>query len=1005
MANVCPYCGKPFSKGAQFCPACGKKLSEATQLQTNPRKKEPNSGRTINLILTVTMIIQLAVAGFKYPGFLVTQREPEPKEPRETAAPGNEEPINMEWPFHSRPVDITPVEGIRITAEEGQLFDDTVLSFTPIEEDPDGRIMAAYDELRDEGMYVVGAWEADAGLNGDQALPGEYTVEFDLETLGIPEEMYEYVRIFRLSDDNELTQYASTLNGKTLSYTSYKNTPVLAVIGYTAAITGSLYGLMVAQPHYRKKGYLNETQASYEGHTKWGDYTVYWNMDYMAPDQTDLAIRMIEIQDACRKEAEEEFKLEEERQKLAAGSFMWFFVKNKPIPQRMKELLENNSEYQDLKQQLKVPKNIQVICSQIETAFKFLMDWETIRRPRNTVDFMIREKDPDVPTNLGAAAQPWNDKSYIDLPVPRPDWLTENSQDATKYRDNMLLTVTHELFHICQESYHTSYFTDSVCFDEMTAVVMESDAKDYYQTYDIITTDPKLTDSQFGLTMINPMNEEPWFSRLFLQHKGYYLSNFIQYLRSKTGKNVSTGKIMRSRLYYEGPVISQILMTAFDLSENQFEAAFRKFMVSEADRVFTSYQGKRYEPWFSGFDINPVPVRLNASAHVEMSSQGSYSALIRTFVVQDEKKETFATLIIPDTPPETDRLRVNILPAGNTYTLTPSGAFIAPPARIANTAPKRWVFEVYGNQEGKNGEMGYTVWTVTAPAKPELSQNDTEFIIRLPEPSAAAKAGLIDGMRVNIRINDKTEKTVMVDKGELGKEVRIPLDELRPKDKSDFNASVTLEEYVLSKSGEKLYCPMSEATDTQANADGVFTDLMLVYDDLSVPAELEELAEACNPVPEFPSDNTVIVEEEDVYFDLSAMKLNIHTETSDGVVDSKYTRRGFTMKGTVTSRSGDYITGVLTEIPSDLYGSVYQKQVGYTEEVRDAEGTINFHTRSVSTDNSAFTIEMENGNLKEIRITFKVDLATDNIIVSYDGDQYIYIEDGPKDYTIVLKPS
>lgn len=48
---------------------------------------------------------------------------------------------------------------------------------------------------------------------------------------------------------------------------------------------------------------------------------------------------------------------------------------------------------------------------------------------------------------------------------------------------------------------------------------------------------------------------------------------------------------------------------------------------------------------------------------------------------------------------------------------------------------------------------------------------------------------------------------------------------------------------------------------------------------------------------------------------------------------------------------------------------------------------------------------MENGKLKEIRIIFKVDLETDNIIESDDHNQYIYIEDGQKDYTIVLKPS
>ena len=67
MTRVCPYCKTPLADDMQFCPGCGRKLlSVRTEERKAPEKPKSqksttSSGtKTLNIILTVTMVIQLA---------------------------------------------------------------------------------------------------------------------------------------------------------------------------------------------------------------------------------------------------------------------------------------------------------------------------------------------------------------------------------------------------------------------------------------------------------------------------------------------------------------------------------------------------------------------------------------------------------------------------------------------------------------------------------------------------------------------------------------------------------------------------------------------------------------------------------------------------------------------------------------------------------------------------------------------------------------------------------
>lgn len=95
MTRVCPYCKTPLADDMQFCPGCGRKLlSVRTEERKAPEKPKSqksttSSGtKTLNIILTVTMVIQLAVVGWWYPGIL--RKKPEQGKPG-----GNESIVNL----------------------------------------------------------------------------------------------------------------------------------------------------------------------------------------------------------------------------------------------------------------------------------------------------------------------------------------------------------------------------------------------------------------------------------------------------------------------------------------------------------------------------------------------------------------------------------------------------------------------------------------------------------------------------------------------------------------------------------------------------------------------------------------------------------------------------------------------------------------------------------------------------------------------------------------------
>ena len=715
-----------------------------------------------------------------------------------------EEPMELpEWPYNSPAVDFSPTEGIRITAEAGALYDDTEITLAPLGEDRTDLLPLAAD-FEAFGEPLIGAWEVHAGLAEEEHLPGEYTVSIDLSTLDLDESLYGAVRLYRYTEEGSLTAYNTTLEGAILSYSTDQNSITFASIA-TCVVVGLALGIPVYYGIEKIKAdwyYWDGTGASYHhGKTKYGDYMVKWSMKDVDPKQQEKMQQMLAYAEKYKPQAQADYA-EEAKIREGTGVFYRMFNENMSVEKRIKEYLEKDKDFQKLAQSLKVPELIEAVIEAVERAYNYLGGTMYARMPKGELTFRLKRTDgSEKEDTYGNSVATMLSKSYIEINVDKIIGILKGDAQAAVDRDNMLLTITHELFHICQERYHTRYLTDSIRFDEMTALVLEADAKQWYKDEGFITTDPPLTQTNYWGTLRLPIDESLLLKKLVMRHQGYLLSEFIFYLREKTGLNPDAVDIYRCRSYWKKPTTSEPLMAAFKLSEVTFDKLFRKFCVDHRTD-FTANYGED----FAREEYNHYPqlnLEKDKGVHVALATDGSYSAGIRCFNMYDTG--ILPLLMVMDENLAAEHPEANLVP-GEKYISTRSGAYLPGPEKwVGGSQNKRLFLEVYGKLGAAAGTTsGYTVWAMDAPEAPKLACVDGSLIVTLPEPTGVAKAGLMDGIILKIVSDDGKVTEQECSKHLLVQSITIPLRELLQDGTEKATLTVSLAEFVYSTKDKAL---------------------------------------------------------------------------------------------------------------------------------------------------------------------------------------------------------
>ena len=831
----------------------------------------------------------------------------------------SDEPEELpEWPYHSEALDFSPAEGIRITAEAGALYDDTEITLTPVTEDSE-RLIRIAEDFENYGEPLIGAWEVHAGLEEDEHLPGEYTVSIDLSTLDLDESLWPAVRLYRLTDGGKLTAYSTELEGSILSYSSDQNSITMASVG-TSIVVGIALGLPLYYGIEKIKAdwyYWDWTGASYHhGKNKYGSYTIKWSMKDVDPKQQEKNDRMLEIAKEYKPKAEKDY--EQEKKDRADTSVLYrMFTKNKSVAERLKDYLVQDKEYQKIVASLKTPELIVAVAEAIDRAYAYLGGVVYARMPKNDLTFRLKRTDgKGKDDTYGNSVATMLSDSYIEINVDKIIGLLNGDAKGQEDRDNMLLTVTHELFHICQERYHYRFFTDSIRFDEMTALILEEDAKKYYQEEKIITTDPPLTATSYWSTLRLPIDKSSGAGKLLLRHQGYLLSDLVRYLREKTGEYVSGVQIYRCRSYYSKPVTSKPLMAAFKLSEVQFDKYFRQFCVTHWKDFITGYVTEG--------EYNPYPelsLKKDEGVHVSLSTEGSYTAGGRCFYIYEPK--ALPLLMVVDENRAAEHPEAEIV-CGEKSISTRNGAYMPGPGKYVGRSQNRRLFlEVYGKLGPNTGtESGYTVWALDEPDAPVLECADGSLTVKFPEPRGAAKAGLMDGLLLKVVSDDGKETEWKYSELYFGKSITIPLQELLNEGTDKATLTVSFAEFVYSKKNET--CP------------GLYSKEVKIPVDYSVKGQAYRFnSDTLVMVPQvqvFPAlrdalENSTLYLSEDGSFTVSGTGRAARTPENEQGTAEGFATASFTIKGQYDMKTGTGTATISGTVRDDeVYQEVWERE-------------------------------------------------------------------------------
>ena len=976
MAKYCMKCGAALQPDSRFCPSCGTpvakpSVNEKKNKAVSVQKSSKGKGK---LFLVFLLAAAVGFAGFVWPGFFTGEEKPPVDTPVITPQGKTEEiPEGTEFAGSSKALDYEACEGVHVRAEGNAFKQDTQVKITPLDT-PDTAYEAALQELEEQGMYAIAAWHVDAGLKDNEVIPGAFEVELDLETLGIDPQDYASLSVVRLGDDGSWYEYACSLEENRLTYATRQNSAaaLIAVGGAVLYRTGQAIDWYSKSSYFFSRGdYLKLHVEAKENKTKYGTYEVQWITRDIDPSVGDKIDRVHEIEAECMAEAEEYEK--------TLQNVSWF-SKKKEKTEHYNYLLQINEEYKKLKQEIAVPEQVRWSMECIDRAYDYLGRIAKVRMPLSKVIFLIRTdgNTSENKTKLGTAEK-LNFTSIVSL------W-PYKAVSSEKEKDNYLLTITHELFHICQERYRLSVpvankLTDDVRFDEMITMVLERDAKEWYELHEIISNDPPLTEKERWDMLRLPADSWPTGlsgdeGKTIMMKEGYQLGDFVMYLQEQyPEKNVTPHKLMRARDYISGTTVSDPLRSAFGMTADEYDLYFRKWLIARRNIItergvncFNEAEYKRKE-WLKA---NPGDI-----IHVDLDQDDSWFMSLRGF--KKSQAGTLPCLLIFDDNFRKTHPSINLVPLESSYSNLKNGGYF-PNLTFLN------IMEIYGSiSPSENMKTGYTMYFLKKTPAVLLAEKEEAVVIQLPQMDGAVKAGVIDGYILTVKEGDSVIYETELTKDYFGKSLNLKKSALykNREENTPMNISVTICEYVKDTNDGTLRgieSDPAQLTIGENNADEtVYSGLYLMRDQFcsfeadDFTRDYEDMKVSQSA---WPGGNTVRIRGDELTIELSAVAFEFHMQDPaepDFRGDMTYSRDAFTIGCEITSRNGDTWYARITDPPRQIKGSNYVdatdiEYAGKEKTVVPIGGGRTVIMTDISSPESGITLYFRDGTLSSVSL-------------------------------------
>ncbi len=785
--------------------------------------------------LSITLVLAILVTGFGRPGFLIPILQ---KSPEVGKMEGYEVPeINTDIGFgNSRARTFTPVEGVVIDVPENALDRDREFTMTPMDEDTIEQyenILA--DDLQTPSL-VLDSWRLDAGMEEGEIMPGYFTVSIDLKNYPLDEKEYDAVNVYHFAEDGAVEEYATWIEGSKLMFEGNRNFSITMAIGLVVLVGVTIYEEFGAP-------YQDSNLSFWRSFWKGDGYVVHENKDDLTSKKlykityvrTDAgqglydaqSERVREIQEEQRDKIKKKYNIttkniNKQQNPEACAECITAIDKAVESDPRLKEITMNIAKYES-DSGLK-PDIILKIADQLRSAYQYL---KTLKIKMPSPKFEIRIC-PSLPEGAnGVTMSPLFRRTFIELN------LSPIKGGTKKEMDHALLTLTHELFHASEREYVYSR-TANYKFDEALAQYVEEEAYKYFQKNETISTEQDLgngSDYQYYAIGLDSF-KQVWangydsveFSGGNRADVSYPLAQFIRYIGTnwRQAKEVTMDQFLRSYASCSGITsynLSTVLMTGFGLSAHEMDFLYRKFVqdqqtkfyahagsLEEDSEAITGIGAARKYPWAYNNTV------INDKVHVDLSNANDgWNVHMRSFLTASGVVSDWSLLLVGDKELKTNLPDFTVFPAKNLpWTNTKYGLFVPPQPYTSTEYP--WIYEVDGSEDTDKGHAsGYTLYLMVPPTISGSVSDDGLLVFNLPEKSAQAKDGCIDGYRVTINCSDG-KKTVKYYKIEgAGEEIKIKTSSLRKSKTKPEEASYKIDvcEYINKVGGGRFFGPDS----------------------------------------------------------------------------------------------------------------------------------------------------------------------------------------------------
>lgn len=550
----------------------------------------------------------------------------------------------------SKPFNITPVDGVTLSAEENCLDKDREFIVKKLDE-PQLEELVKYTSLLNQ--IPLAAIEVNAGLKEGECLPGFVKYEFDLEKLGVPAELREFCSILRISDDKKLFPLSSALKGSILVCESNNNSIITVAAGVAI---GAPIAIMAIQKMDDGIPRDNYTMIPFKEKTK-ADYNIYFPHKLLRDEPSDELKKLLDKEQDLWKI----YGLDNKKDlKSNLENYSVYSSEPNPIMSLFRNKILMDPEFIELQKtfrnhdwQMKNiwPRSVKTTVDNLIKADSFLFEFVGFFIPHSVTDiYVVSSKE--------GTTKCAEEKKLIGF---SPYVLVYKNNETYENPNNLLLTLTHEITHVLQES---RYFPGTIVsldefvpYMEATAIMVEKASFDYFLEKGIITdsTDITTKNNEYQYLASSWLMPKYWEKskkedQSYNINHGYNASSFLMYLRDKyipcvckgdctfvksfLGKcarrlNIDCLKIIRGILNFdENKLKEEYKLFCEALFENNKSDDFLLQIKSLADSKYIKRQG------INKITINSQPLSFNVIKSGVAQSDGRK---LKTIYIKDNQ--------------------------------------------------------------------------------------------------------------------------------------------------------------------------------------------------------------------------------------------------------------------------------------------------------------------------------------------------------------------------------